>query len=211
MHTKVSLYLLLAATVGLLALACSSDSGQSGQSGKTESFSEPATDIKLDGQPVILAGIKFTPPSEWTDLGPSGMRKASYTYGPVDGDTDSATVTVFYFGEGMGGDVDANIQRWMGQMMNPETGEPRQNGDTREMMVNGMTLTMVDVDGNYMTSMGGPMMGGNKEEMEGYHMSAAVLEGPQGNVFFKLTGPKKTAEAMDKGFVAMLSQVQREG
>lgn len=208
MHTKLSIYLLLAATVGLFALACSSESGQEENAA---AFGQDIADVKLDGQPVILAGIKFTPPGDWTDLGPSGMRKASYTYGPVDGDVDSATVTVFYFGAGQGGDVNANIKRWLGQMTNPKTGQPRTTGNTREITVNGMTLTMVDVSGDYVSSMGGPMMAGNAEEKKGYYMSAAVLEGPEGNVFFKLTGPEKTAKAMDRGFMAMLAQVQPAG
>ena len=206
-HDLLILSLALAAAAGI-SLGCSSDGAR-----QEEDSGAPqvASDIALNGQPVELAGIRFTPPGDWTDMGPSGMRKASYTYGPLEGDQDSATVTVFYFGDGMGGDVESNIQRWVGQMIVPETGSPCTSAETEDWMVSGMPVHAVEVEGDYSASMGGGMMGGEKVQKEGYYMSAVVLEGPQGNVFFKLTGPVKTARSMNEGFLAMISKVEKSG
>jgi len=208
MRIKMALLVALPLIAAALLVACSSS-----DSGKTQSgdFSKEAVAATLNGTPISVAGISFTPPAEWTDQGPSGMRKASYAFGPLEGDADSATVTVFYFGEGMGGDVDANIKRWIGQMSDHATGGPCTDIQKQELEVAGMPVHAVSVMGDFNASMGGPMMGGDTTLKPGYFMSAVVLEGPQGNVFFKLTGPEKTARAMNDGFMAMLAQLQRAG
>ena len=41
-------------------------------------------------------------------------------------------------------------------------------------------------------------------------MLAAVVEGKQANVFFKLTGPKKTVLAAEAEFQAMLKSIKPE-
>jgi hypothetical protein len=186
----------------LLVAGCSSNQ-------KSEQASaQAASNVELNGQAVTLAGITFRPPSDWKDLGPSGMRKADYTYGPVDGDTDSATVSVFYFGPNSGGGVMDNIERWIGQMSLPNGEDPHKSAVQNSFTVDGMTVHMVELDGTFNASMGGPMSG-SVEAMPDYKMAAAVLEGPEGNVFFKLTGPKKTADQMITGFDAMLHAIKK--
>jgi len=207
MRIRIGLLLSVTLVAAVLLAACSTE--KSGQN-------QPAdlaklADVHLSGTPMTLAGVTFTPPGEWTDQGPSGMRKASYAFGPLAGDIDSATVTVFYFGQGQGGDVDANIERWIAQMVDHQTGGPCTDIHKNDLEVHGMPVHAVSVAGDYLLTMGGPMMGGDKTTKEGYFMSAVVLEGPQGNVFFKLTGPEKTARAMNEGFMAMMAQVQRAG
>lgn len=163
--------------------------------------------LVLDGIPVQLAGITFTPPSIWIDLGPSGMRQASYTFGPVEDDPDSATVTVFYFGQGMGGTPEANLSRWVGQMTLPEGVSPEEGADIFNIDVNGLNTYVLQINGSYNTSSGGMMMGDPivKEE---YRMVGVVLEAPEGNIFFKLTGPVKTAEKMETALFTVVSKIK---
>jgi hypothetical protein len=40
-------------------------------------------------------------------------------------------------------------------------------------------------------------------------MLGAIVEAPEGNVFFKLTGPAKTVAAAEKQFEALLKSVKR--
>ena len=158
------------------------------------------------GGSLVLAGLAFVPPGEWKDLGPSGMRKGSFTFGPVEGDTDVAEVTVFYFGSGQGGDIESNIRRWVGQMDPPE-------GKAIEEVVlrskretpTGLVLHVVEVDGIYQRSMGGgPMTGGRTKAYPDWRMVGAIIEAPEGNVFFKLVGPEATARVMEESYRAML-------
>jgi hypothetical protein len=171
---------------------------------------QASADIKLDGQPVTVAGVTFTPPSNWVSMGASGMRQAVFTYGPSQNESDSATVIVFYFGPTGGGGVQDNIARWVGQMSTSEGGDASTNAQQQSFDVNGMKAHWVEVAGTYNASMGGGgMPGGATEPKADYRMAAAVVEGPQGNLFFKLTGPAKTATEMTAGFKTMLLAIKK--
>ena len=166
--------------------------------------------IKLDGQPVTVAGVTFTPPANWVSLGASGMRQAVFTYGPVQGESDSATMIVFYFGPTGGGGVQDNIARWIGQMSGDDGSDLSGSAKQHSFDVDGMKAHWVEVTGTYNSSMGGGgMPGGPTEAKSNYHMAASVLEGPQGNLFFKLTGPAKTAAEMTEAFKAMMHAVKK--
>jgi hypothetical protein len=54
----------------------------------------------------------------------------------------------------------------------------------------------------------GPMAP-TKTSKPGFRLLGAIVEGPQGAVFFKLTGPAKTVAASEAGFEKMLSSVSR--
>lgn len=160
----------------------------------------------LTGTPTTLAGITFTPASEWTDFGASGMRQASYAFGPLEGETDSATVTVFYFGEGGGGTIQANLDRWVAQMELVEGADPHTFVQKGEIAADGMKVHLIKVDGSYNA---GGMMSGASVKKDNYTMVGAVLEAPEGNIFFKLTGPSKTANAMGEAMVGMIEATKK--
>ena len=61
------------------------------------------------------AGLSWTVPSNWKNLGARTMRVATYEAPAAAGDKDPAEIAVFYFGEGQGGGVQANIDRWISQ------------------------------------------------------------------------------------------------
>lgn len=46
-----------------------------------------------------------------------------------------------------------------------------------------------------------------KSSKPGYRMLGAIVEGPQGSVFFKFTGPAKTVAANQKAFDGMIESV----
>ncbi len=197
--------LLVAAAASLLAGCSKGNKPAGGAAG-----SGP---VALDGKPVTVAGVTFTPPSAWKDFGPGGMRAASYAYGPVKGDADSATVAVFYFGQGGGGAVAANMERWVGQMTRPDGESAAPDARSADGTAGGLPMHHVEVAGTYNGAAmgGGMMMGGGGQGRPGYYMSAVVLEAPEGNLFFKLTGPEKTAREMNAQFLAMVQAVKKAG
>ncbi len=152
---------------------------------------------------VRLAGIVFTPPSHWGDLGNSGMRQAQYRLDPVAGDKAKGEVNVFYFGPSSGGGVEANLNRWVGQMLMPDGSDPAAGAERSTFTANGMKGHIVSLNGSYKSG-GGRPMGGETTIMEGYRLVGVVLEGPQGSLFFKLTGPLATAEAMEGDLLKMV-------
>jgi hypothetical protein len=133
------------------------------------------------------SGIQWTPPSTWKAQAPKPMRAATYTI-------DDAECIVNYFGPGQGGPVDANVKRWIGQLQGGEA-----NAKTAKRTIKGLNVTTVDVSGTY-SGMGGTAK-------PGYRLVGAIVEAPQGSVFFKLTGPAKTVAANQAKFETMLNSI----
>ncbi len=192
----------------LFVAACGGDDGGYGKekTGEIGADARIATHSKgnaptLPGSKTI-AGITFTPPTHWRDLEASGMRQAQFRLPPVQGDTDEGEVNVFYFGPQSGGGVQANLDRWIGQMVLPESADPSTAITRSTFTADGMNGHVVSLDGTYMSSM--RPMGGEKTPHPGYRLVGVVLEGPQGSLFFKLTGPEKTARAMESDLMKMM-------
>lgn len=149
------------------------------------------------------AGIRWTAPAGWKAEGARPMRAATYTIPLAAGDQGVAECVVNFFGPGQGGDVNANIERWRGQVQGADGKPAAAKIDKRAGR--GVPITVVDSSGTY-TGMGGPMMAG--KPVPGYRLIGAIAEGPGGSVFFKLTGPAKTVAAQQKNFEQLLASIQ---
>jgi hypothetical protein len=73
------------------------------------------------------------------------MRAATYTIPPVAGDTASVECVVYFFGAGQGGSIEANLDRWHGQMLAPG-GKPA-DAKIAKRMIHGLTVTTIDGTG----------------------------------------------------------------
>lgn len=152
-----------------------------------------------------VAGLTWTPASGWKTDAPKPMRVVTYQVPAAKGDTEGGELAVFYFGAGQGGATEANIQRWIGQLSQPDGSPSAKAAKRSTRKVNGMPVALVDVTGTYTASMG-PM--GPKTAKPGFRLLGAVVEGPQGSVFFKLTGPAKTVAATEKDFQKLVDSVK---
>lgn len=150
------------------------------------------------------AGVRWTPPAAWKAEAARPMRAATYSIPLAAGDQGVAECVVNFFGQGQGGGVDANIERWRGQIHGSD-GKPA-TPKIDKKTVRGIAITTIDASGTY-TGMGGPMMTGSKPAA-GYRLIGAIVEGPGGSVFFKLTGPAKTIAAQQKNFEQLLASIQ---
>jgi hypothetical protein len=105
--------------------------------------------LSLAAAAMLAAGLSFTTPAGWRQSpSNSPMRVAEFTLPRAAGDAEDAQLIVYYFG-GQGGSIDANIERWVGQMQQAD-GQPSSAVAKRETRkVNGLTLTLVDVSGTY--------------------------------------------------------------
>src|SRR5580704_19580275 len=133
------------------------------------------------------AGVRWTMPPTWTAEAQRPMRLATYRVSP------DAECGVYYFGAGQGGSVDANLDRWVGQFLQADGKPSKAAAKIAKRTIHGSEVTTVDVSGAY-TGMGGPTAQGGAA-MPGYRMLGAIVEGPQGSIFFKFTGPEKTVAA----------------
>ena len=152
-------------------------------------------------------GIKWTAPAAWKAQAQRPMRAATYTVPKAAGDPEDGECAVFYFGAGQGGGVNENIRRWIGQFEAPGGGPADKLANTSKGTSNGLPVTRVDLTGTYKAATG-PMMqaGGSKP---GYRMLGAIVEGPQGALFFKFTAPAKTASAQQPEFEKLLQSISR--
>ena len=115
------------------------------------------------------------------------MRKAQYALPKAEGDSEDGELTVFYFGLGQGGSVEANIDRWIGQISQPDNSSSKDKAKIVKKEVLGLPVTQVDVSGTYSAGMMSP-----GPPRPGYRLMGAVVETPEGPWFFKLVGPQKT-------------------
>src|SRR5471032_3040607 len=105
------------------------------------------------------------------------MRAATYAVAAAPGDAMGAECALYFFGEGQGGSVQANIDRWKEQFTIPG-GKPAAAAVAKRT-VHSITMTTIDVTVDY-SGMGGPMATG--KPVSGYRLLGAIVEGPGGNV-----------------------------
>jgi hypothetical protein len=130
------------------------------------------------------------------------MRLATYYLPSAAGDSDRPELAVFWFGPTQGGTIDQNVARWFSQF-EPGPGDPK---PTRSLMrVGSVPVTLVTAAGTYSAGTG---MGAAPAPKNGYVLRGAMAEGPNGAVFFKLTGPRRSVAAAGKDFDALVSSIK---
>jgi hypothetical protein len=147
-------------------------------------------------------GVVWSYPSRWTKGGPRPMRVVTYTVPAAQGDAEGGECAVSFFPSGAGGDIESNIQRWSGQFENAPTPMKKQEE------VNGLKIAKVVISGNYLAP-SGPMMesAGKKEN---FRLFGAIVEAPEGKLFFKFTGPAKTIEGAGAEFDALIGSIEKK-
>ena len=100
----------------------------------------------------------------------------------IDGKTSE--VGFFHFGPGAAGGVQANVQRWLGQFKEPTD---KLKAKISDETIDGTKVTYVTAEGTFMK---GPPFGGSKVPVPESGLLGAIIDGKQGAVFIKTTGPK---------------------
>ncbi len=192
-----SIHLIFALSVCLIPSGCSKsvDEGQPQPvAGMPASIPEPAKPIaNLGPTTSIFLGLTTTKPEDWASaVLENTMQRVRYLVPGVEGEEPASLVV---FSIGMGGEVQANIDRWAGQVTNPDgsPGEPK----VEEFTVSDMTVTLVELHGNYQ---GMGMAGAKSNQL----FLAAIIDTSAGRIFIRLVGPAKTVEAHREGYMAFL-------
>ncbi|HUE87909.1 MAG TPA: hypothetical protein VMO26_17690 [Vicinamibacterales bacterium] len=155
---------------------------------------------------ALARDLTYSAPPGWkVESTSSSMRVAQFTLPRAAGDAADAELVIYYFG-GSGGSVEANIDRWLGQMQQPD-GRPSKAVATRETRTaNGLSIALVDVSGTYVAEV---TPGSVKRHNDpGYRLRAAVVETPGGPYFIKLTGPAKTVAMQTQVFDGFVSSLK---
>ncbi|MFW5876803.1 MAG: hypothetical protein ACOCXM_08700 [Myxococcota bacterium] len=149
-------------------------------------------------------GLRWEVPDPFEAKPVSGsMRAAEYEVPSEEQGAPPTSLAVFYFGPGQGGSTQANVDRWVGQFDTPDGQGPeiekREDGD--------LAVTVVDVSGTH-RPMQMPGQDEGSEPRPDHRMLGAIVEGPEGPVFFKLVGPKQTVDRAEDAFGQLIESVQ---
>lgn len=131
---------------------------------------------------------------EWVEV-QSQMRKAQLKVTAKDA-KEPGEVVFFFFGPQSGG-TKANVDRWLGQF---EEGRDKINAKIEEKKVGKATVTYVSAEGTYKSGMPGTP----PTPKAGFALLGAIVEGEEGSVFVRLTGPATLAKGARADFEKMI-------
>ncbi|MDQ3473710.1 MAG: hypothetical protein M3447_08235 [Acidobacteriota bacterium] len=143
--------------------------------------------------------LRFKAPSEWVVEKPSSsMRLAQYKLPKAEGDSEDASLVLYFFGENQGGSVQANLERWVSQFEQSDGSSSSAKAKLETITVNNLKVATIDLAGTYVaeTAPGS----GVRHKNPDYRLRAAVIETPKGAHYVKLVGPSKTVNRWEKAF-----------
>lgn len=132
------------------------------------------------------AGIQWKVPTEWTDLGATGMRKGNFQ---ISQDNRQASVTVTSFPGDVGG-IEANIERWVGQISADPTKVPAIIAAAETVSVDGKDGKLYKFE----------------SETQGSAVCWVMHEGA--SWFFKMSGDRELIAGEQERFLSYLSSVK---
>jgi hypothetical protein len=141
-----------------------------------------------------VSEFTFKRPSAWKWIESTSSMRAAQLEVADEKSKEKCEVVFFYFGAGSGGGTKANVDRWLSQFT--DATKPQID----ETTVGKTKVTYVRVEGTYQSG----MPGGPKTAIPNHALVAAIVEGGQGHVFIKLTGPKALAKASEDEFKRMV-------
>jgi hypothetical protein len=162
--------------------------------------------VALVPMTVAAAGLAYVKPDAWKPVPTSSsMRVAQFAIPRAAGDSADAELVIYYFG-GAGGSVEANIDRWIGQMQQPDGAASATRAKRSTRTINGLKVTQVDVSGTFVAEMAPGSS--QRHNRPNYRLRAAVIETANGPYFIKLTGPAKTVAACEADLERFLGSVK---
>jgi hypothetical protein len=190
----------------LVAVTCSGCSKNSGAVGPTSTIAQAPPSSARQPQPAV-GELRYKVPEGWNVEKPtSDMRAAQYKLPKAAGDSEDALLILYYFGQGQGGSAQANIDRWINQIQQPDGQSSKERAKTGTMTVNGLQVNTVDLTGKYSGGMSPDSAPANKDAI--YRLRAAVIETPKGSYFVKLTGPEKTVGHWDQAYTEYIKSFE---
>lgn len=198
---------MLKTTISLCALViscgCSKNSGTVG----TNRTAAQASTSSAQSSQTAAGELRYKVPEGWTVQKPtSDMRVAQYKLPKAAGDSEDALLVVYYFGQGQGGSAQANIDRWINQIQQPDGRPSKERAKTETLTISGLQVSTVDVAGNYAGGMSPDSAPANNKSI--YRLRAAVIDTPKGSYFVKLTGPEGTVNHWDQAYTDYLKSFE---
>ena len=153
-----------------------------------------------------VSEFKFEAPADWKVIPVnSSMRKAQLSVPGAAAGQDAGEVVFFHFGPSSGGGTQANVERWLGQFVEPRS---QIGSEVESETLGGRKVTYVQAKGTYKSGLPGQPFTPKKD----YRLLGAIIEGEQGSVIIRFTGPAALVEKNRDAFKKMIaSGVKAEG
>ena len=189
----------------LLALAaCRSGSAEAPRSAAPEP--PPSAASVIASAPRRAGGLTWDAKPPLLPRAPrTELRAAEYSVGS----DPSAELLVFYFGDERSGSIDSNVQRWLAQIEQPDGSDTAHKAKRGELQVSGLRVSTLEVSGIYTGPMVLPNAAPGAARPESL-LLGAIVSGPRGPVFFKLTGPRAAVEGARDAFDQLVRSLRPE-
>ena len=169
--------------------------------GPAAHLNPPSSHVSGHVDRIDVGGLTFTAPEGWQYQHPaSAMRRAELG---VREDGGTAGLVVYYFGDKGAGSPKANIDRWVSQFQNAD-GTPATGGKPVKRKVAGLSITQIEVDGQYVGGMGS----GTPQATPDQRMIATIVETPNGPFYFKFLGAGQTVHNNREALEALFQSMQ---
>lgn len=141
-------------------------------------------------------------PEGWKQVPPKSRIVESEFAVPSEGEgLQPGRMTVM----GAGGSVEANVDRWIGQFVQPDGSPTKDKATTKTIKLAGCSVTLVDISGTFKDMPAGPFAGGAAVDRPDSRMLSAIVETPgEGSYFLKFYGPSATVAKHADGFRRMV-------
>ena len=152
-----------------------------------------------DRRDLSIAGMSFRLPEKWTEIEltkeQQGFVDARFQI-PTSAEPLSLTVT------SVGGGIDANIERWLGQVEI----DPGDSPKIEDFDVNGLACKWVDLRGTFQSG----MSGGNTGPQKNWRMIGIAIPHTPREVYLKVTGPRAAIAEVEEQIRKFAASAQAE-
>ena len=189
--------------------------GQKSEQAKVEPEENPEAMVKLKKLTVDFRGkeLAFEAPESWKAKKPRfNFTKHELMLPKAEGDEKDARMTFTL----SSGSTQDNLDRWKSQFKFPLGANPDKLFSVEKKMVDGYELSIVQIRGTFMETMGGgPFAGGKKIPRENYMMKAVIISpkdagSKTAKCFIKLVGSEKTIKQHAKAYAAMVESMKTQ-
>ena len=188
---------------------------QKTEQAKVEPEEKPKAMVKLKKLTVDFRGteLAFEAPESWKAKKPRfNFTKHELMLPKAEGEEKDARLTFTL----SSGSTQDNLDRWKSQFKFPYGANPDKLFSVEKKTVDGYELSIVQIRGTFMETMGGgPFAGGKKIPRENYMMKAVIIspkdaDSRTAKCFIKLVGSEKTIKQHAKAYAAMVKSMKTQ-
>ena len=148
-----------------------------------------------------IGNLQGVVPDAWMRENPSNsMRLAQFN---ISDKFKRCELIVF---SGIGGSVDANLNRWLGQFLDSDKKRMTDYSTVRNEKIHELEITFAYTAGIYLKS--GMGNRGPTVEKPNYGLLAAIVRATNETYYFKCTGPKKTLDNYINSFETFIRSLE---